>query len=83
MLRSLGHKRYDVYEIYPLRESYFRMIASTYLEDLPNSDIWCTERDVVIHGSGTFIVWNWVADTWVQWESNIGVNTNQVSISNY
>lgn len=83
MLRSLRHKRYDVCEIYPLRESHFRVVASAYLEDLPNNDIWCTEKDVVIHGSRIFIVWNWVADTWVQWESNIGVYCNQVSIPNY
>lgn len=80
LIRIHQYRRYDVCEIYPLRESEFRVVASACIERfLTSEEYWCTENEIVIHGETAFIVWCYVSDTWIRWESNLSVSCDQVS----
>lgn len=77
------YRRYDVCEIYPLRESEFRVVASACIERfLTSEEYWCTENEIVIHGETAFIVWCYVSDTWIRWESNLSVSCDQLQTCN-
>lgn len=73
-LRSDWYDRYDVCEVYPLRESHFRIIASARIKKSPTRDAsleFCTQNEIIILTGAIFVIWNYISDTWIKWESDL------------
>ena len=70
---------YRIYEVYPLRLPEFRMLAAVSIQVTPRNNTLSTDSMLVIHVNTGFIVWDYLADAWVAWKSNLAESCHSVS----
>ncbi|KAF7966285.1 hypothetical protein HWV62_39227 [Athelia sp. TMB] len=78
------YRRYDHYVIYPLETCpEFCLLASACIESQADNETMTTAQELAIFTESNFVViWNYVSDTWIQWQSDMTVSYGETYICN-
>ena len=81
IFRQRDYRRYDHYVVYPLKTCpEFCLLASACIESQSDNETLTTAQEIIIFTESNFVViWNYVSDTWIQWQSDLTVGYGEVS----